>query len=78
MVWGVGCRDSPLPADSHYQSTLDAVYVYVVPWTEFPIVPSYPHYQQAAASAKGCVRVRGFVRVVDEVNMDLDRIQGGV
>ena len=22
-------------ADSHYQSTLDAVYVYVVPWPEF-------------------------------------------
>ena len=24
--------------------TLDAVYVYVAPWSEFPIVPSYPHY----------------------------------
>ena len=23
---------------------LDAVYVYVVPWSEFPIVPSDPHY----------------------------------
>jgi len=31
---------------SHYQSSLDAVYVYVVPWSEFPIVPSYPHYPQ--------------------------------
>ena len=31
-------------SDSHYQSTVDAVYVYVVPWSEFPIVPSYPHY----------------------------------
>ena len=31
-------------SDLHYQSTLDAVYVYVVPWLEFPIVPSYPHY----------------------------------
>ena len=30
--------------DSHQQSTLDAVYVYEVPWSEFPIVPSYPHY----------------------------------
>ena len=30
---------------SHYQSTL-AVYVYVVPWSEFPIIPSYPHYPQ--------------------------------
>ena len=28
------------------QSTLDAVYVYVVPWLEFPTVPSYPHYPQ--------------------------------
>ena len=28
------------------QSNLDAVYVYVVPWSEFPIVPSYPHYPQ--------------------------------
>ena len=27
-----------------YTSTLDAVYVYVVPWSEFPFVPSYPHY----------------------------------
>jgi len=31
-------------SDSRYLSTLDAVYVYVVPWSEFPIVPSYPHY----------------------------------
>ena len=31
-------------SNSHYRSTLDAVYVYVVPWPEFPIVPSYPHY----------------------------------
>ena len=31
-------------SDSHYLSTLDAVYVYAVPWSEFPIVPSYPHY----------------------------------
>jgi hypothetical protein len=23
---------------------LDAVYVYEVPWSEFPIGPSYPHY----------------------------------
>jgi len=33
-------------SDSQYQSTLDAVYVYVVPWSEFPMVPSYPHYPQ--------------------------------
>jgi len=35
-VQGAGCRVQG--------STLDAVYVYVVPWSEFPIVPSYPHY----------------------------------
>ena len=33
-------------SDSHYQSTLDAVDVYVVPWSEFPIFPVYPHYPQ--------------------------------
>ena len=33
-------------SESHYQSTLDEVYVYVVPWSEFPIVPSYSHYPQ--------------------------------
>ena len=27
----------------HYQSNMDALYVYVVPWSVFPIVPSYPH-----------------------------------
>ena len=31
-------------SDSHHQSTLDAVYVSFEPWSEFPIVPSYPHY----------------------------------
>jgi len=30
--------------DPHYQSTFDAIYVYVVPWSDFPTVPSYPHY----------------------------------
>ena len=29
--------------DPSYQSTLDAVYIYVVSWSEFPIVPSCPH-----------------------------------
>ena len=33
-----------IQCDSHYQSTLDAVNVCVVSWSEFPIVPSYPHY----------------------------------
>ena len=32
---------------SHYQSSLDAVYVYAVPWLEFPIVSSFPHYPHA-------------------------------
>ena len=30
-------------SDSHYQSTLDAVYVCIVPWSDFPFVPSNPH-----------------------------------
>ena len=30
------------PPQGASQSTLDAVYVYVVPWSEFPIVPSLP------------------------------------
>jgi len=36
---------------------LDAVYVYVVPWSEFPIVPSYPHYPhfQVPDNMKRCV-----------------------
>ena len=33
-------------SDSDYQSTLDAVYVYVVPWSELPVVPSYSHHPQ--------------------------------
>ena len=32
--------------DSHYQSSLDDVYVHVAPWSEFPIVPSYPHHMR--------------------------------
>jgi hypothetical protein len=34
----------PLLLDPYYQFTLDAVYLYVVPWSELPIVPSYPRY----------------------------------
>ena len=33
----------------HHQSTLDAVYVYAVPWSEFRIVPSYPPYAHGGA-----------------------------
>ena len=40
-------------SDSHYQSTLDAVYAYVVSWLEFPIVPSYPHYTQGGIGEGG-------------------------
>ena len=40
----VGDSYMTVVSDSHYQSTLDAVYVYEVPWSEFPIIPSYPHY----------------------------------
>ena len=35
-------------SDSHYRSTLDAVYLNLVPWSEFPIVPPYPHYPHLA------------------------------
>ena len=43
----INTRDmSDIVSDSHYQSTLDAVYMHEVPWSEFPIVPSYPHYSQ--------------------------------
>ena len=31
----------------HYQSNMDALYVYVVPWSVFPIAASYPHYPQS-------------------------------
>ena len=33
--------------NSHHQYTHDAVYVCVVPWTEFPIVLAYPHQPQS-------------------------------
>ena len=38
--------------------TLDAAYAYVVSWTEFPIVPSYPHYPQPQPSQEAGRRVR--------------------
>ena len=43
-VWGVA--DAATCVWVSIRSTLDAVYVYVVPWSEFPIDPSYPHYPQ--------------------------------
>ena len=46
-------------SDSHYQSTLDAVYVYVVSWSEFPIVPSHPHYPHLPQL--GATRCVGFM-----------------
>jgi len=41
LGWGVAL---PPLSGSYCQSTFDAVYVYVVPWWELPIVPSYPYY----------------------------------
>jgi len=41
-----------LRASVSYQSTLDAVYVYEVPWSEFPIIPSYPHYPHPSPRAR--------------------------
>ena len=46
-----------------HQSTLDAVCECVVPWSEFLIVPSYPHYPQVeglGVSVQGLgLRVQG-------------------
>ena len=44
------CRRLVWVAMSHYQSTLDALYVYAVPWSEFLIVPVYLHYPQLRAN----------------------------
>ena len=38
--------------DPHYQSSRD-VHVHVVPWSEFPIVPSCPHYPHGAVGGGG-------------------------
>ena len=35
----------------HYQSTLDAAYVCVLPWSEFSIIPSYPQYPRVVSRA---------------------------
>ena len=35
-----------------FGSTLDAVYVYEVPWSEFPIVPLPPHYPHGGGVAQ--------------------------
>ena len=35
-------------SDSQYQSTPDAVYVYVVPWSEYPSIPSNPQHSHDA------------------------------
>ena len=44
-------------SDSHYQSTLDAVYVYVVSWSEFPIVPSFQLNSMIRDSGLGAMGV---------------------
>ena len=49
---------SRVASDSHYQSTLDAIYVYVVT-SEFPIVPSCPHYPHGAGVDQQSARVKG-------------------
>jgi hypothetical protein len=43
MVGGAACGGA-VHRGTRIVTTHDAVYVYVVPWSEFPIVPSYPHY----------------------------------
>jgi len=44
-------------------SLLSMLYTYVEPWSEFPIVTSYPHYPHAerheASSAEGRVSCTG-------------------
>ena len=70
FIW-VSCRASPTRIgflyDSSYQSTLDAVYVYVVPWSEFPIVPSYPDYPQYGCVQALKVSVIGEAPFIDDV-----------
>ena len=45
----------------NYESDMDAVYVYVVALSEFPIVLSYPHYSHAVPpqSPPACVSPLG-------------------
>ena len=45
VLWGLGHQRPRIGFvyDSPYQSTLNAVYIHVVPWSEFSIVLSYPH-----------------------------------
>jgi len=57
---------------THTQSTLDAVYVYEVPWSEFPIVPSYPHYPQPGketASREIALPYSGSLKDYSQVDM---------
>ena len=42
---GSGGREGRGP-ECPRESTLDAVYVHLVPCSEFPVVPSYSHYPQ--------------------------------
>jgi hypothetical protein len=42
-----------------YQSTFDAVYVYVVPWSKFPIIPCYPHYPQGGVWGEETIKSEG-------------------
>ena len=45
-------------SDSHYQTTLDAVHVHVVPWSELLIVLSNPHYPQGGGGIPAGVDTR--------------------
>ena len=47
-------------SESHHQSTLDAVYVCVVPWSEFPIVPFRPWLLDPRDSLLQSERTQGF------------------
>ena len=60
--------------DSDYQSTLDAVYVYVVPWSEFLIVLSHPDYPQGGGSSESV----GSFNVMGNPDTDPTRKSGHV
>jgi hypothetical protein len=45
---GYGIKKLRITVRLVHQYTFDAVYVCVLPWSEFPIVSSYPHYPHLA------------------------------
>jgi len=56
------------------QSALDAVYIFVVPWSEFPIVPSYPHYPLTipASALRGLANVVGDAKCQNRAGNSFD------